>query len=74
MIYLKKLNDEVIIVNAEAILTVESTPDTHITLLNGEKLTVKESAQELVARVVEYKQLILKSPQIIASDVRDGQI
>lgn len=50
---------EEIVVNADLIETVESTPDTVITLTNGHKIIVQESPDEIVRRVVEYKRTIL---------------
>ena len=54
MITVTRLNDSRFVLNAEQIKTVESTPDTIITLLNGEKLMVKESQDEVVRRAIEY--------------------
>lgn len=49
-----RLNGKEFVVNAELIQYVEATPDTVITLVNHEKLVVKESIDEVVKRVVEY--------------------
>jgi len=54
MITVTRLNGKEFIVNAELIKLLESTPDTMITLLNGERLLVKESLEEVVKRAVEY--------------------
>ncbi len=43
------------VVNADLIETVESTPDTVITLTTGHKLIVQESVDEVVQRVVSFK-------------------
>ena len=58
MITVTRLNDSRFVLNAEQIKTVESTPDTVITLLNGEKLIVKESQEEIVRRAIEYARSI----------------
>ncbi len=44
--------------NPELIETVESTPDTVITLINGKKYVVTQSSAEIVARVQEYRQRV----------------
>lgn len=44
--------------NAEHIISVESTPDVVITLSNHEKILVKEKAEEVVKKVIEYQRLI----------------
>ncbi|MSP16597.1 MAG: flagellar protein, partial [Myxococcales bacterium] len=48
MIALTRLNQEPIIINTDAIAYVESTPDTLITLTNGDRLHVKESVPVLI--------------------------
>lgn len=46
------------ILNAEIIQTVEETPDTVITLINGEKLIVEEPMDEIVRRVMKYRRAL----------------
>ncbi|MBU6376594.1 MAG: flagellar FlbD family protein [Bdellovibrionales bacterium] len=45
--------------NAELVKTVESVPDTVITLVSGEKLLVRESANEVVERIKQYRRSVL---------------
>ena len=45
-------------VNAELIKTVEQTPDTVISFVNGEKLIVKEKVEDVVDKVITYKRLV----------------
>lgn len=45
-------------INAEQIRFVESTPDTMITLLAGDKVMVKESLEEVVQLAVHYQRQI----------------
>lgn len=54
MIAVTRINGERIIVNAELIKTIERTPDTMITLLNGDHMLVKEPLEEIVKRAIEY--------------------
>jgi len=58
VISLTKINGTPCVVNAELIQTIENTPDTMLTMLSGEKLLVKESTQDVVERVLAYKQRI----------------
>lgn len=58
MIALTKLNGERFILNAEIIRTVESTPDTNISLTTGDHFMVRETPDEVIDRVVEYKRLL----------------
>lgn len=54
MIQLTRLNGRPFVVNAEQIKTVEETPDTLITLLNGDQLVVRERLAEVVRKAIEY--------------------
>lgn len=58
MIKLTRLNEEQFVLNAELIKTVEENPNTVITLTTGNKYIVKESTDEVVKAVVEYKKNI----------------
>jgi len=54
MILLTRLNGRRVVVNAELIKTIEETPDTTITLINGDHIVVKEPMEEVVRLAVEY--------------------
>jgi flagellar protein FlbD len=56
MIYVTRLNKSQIILNCEWIETIEATPDSVITLSNGKKYVVSESVEEIIKRIIEYKQ------------------
>lgn len=60
MITLTRLNDKPFVINAELIRTVESNPDTTITLINGDHFIVKESMQRVVDLSVEYGRSLRK--------------
>ena len=51
MIWVTRLNGTEIVVNADLIETVESTPDTVLTLVDGKKYVVHETAREVVERI-----------------------
>ncbi len=56
MITLKKFQSkEEFVLNAELIETVEQTPDTVVTLINGKKIIVEENSKEIVKKVMEYR-------------------
>jgi len=44
-----------ITVNADLIEMIEATPDTLLTLTTGRRILVRESAPEIVARVLRYR-------------------
>lgn len=59
MIRLTKLNNSEFILNSDLIETIESTPDSVITLTNGKKYIVTQSIDEIIEKVFQYKSRIL---------------
>jgi len=55
MIALTRLDEREVVVNVDAILTVEATPDTILTLSNGDKVTVRETVRDVVDRVIAFR-------------------
>jgi flagellar protein FlbD len=60
MIQLTRLINHPLSVNSDLIKFVEQAPDTVITLVNGEKIVVRESAQEVLERVVQFRRSVLQ--------------
>ena len=58
MIQLTRLNGQPLMVNSDLIETVETTPDTVITLVSGNKIIVRDSFQTIQDRIVEFKRKI----------------
>ena len=58
MICLTRLNGQRIVMNAEKIRYMESTPDTVVCCDTGEKMMVKETLQEVTRRAIEYARLV----------------
>ena len=54
MIKVTRLNNREFVLNAELVQFIEETPDTVITLVNSEKVIVRESADEVIRRAIEY--------------------
>ncbi len=54
MISVTRLNGRSFVMNAELIKMIESTPDTLITLIGGDRIVVKEPVDEVVRRAVTY--------------------
>jgi flagellar protein FlbD len=59
MIEVTRLNGNPMIVNSDLIKTAESSPDTMLTLINGEKLLVRESSQQILDKVLAYRSQLL---------------
>lgn len=61
MIRLTRLNNQGLTVNSDLIKFVEQSPDTLITLVSGEKIVVRESVDEVLARVIEFRRAVLRN-------------
>ncbi len=58
MITVTRLNHTPIVINPDLIVFIEETPDTIITLSNGEKIVVQEKVGEVIKRVIQYRRSI----------------
>ena len=65
MISLHKLNGTEIVVNAELIETLEPGPQTVVHLATGNKVVVRENADEIVSKVVEYRKSVNSSGKAV---------
>ncbi len=72
MIQVTRLNHTEFVVNAELIETIEATPDTVVTLTSERKYVVRESVDEVVRRVVAYKQAC-QAPLLQPAAVGQGE-
>lgn len=59
MIQLTRLNNARLAVNCDLIKYVEEAPDTVLTLLNGEKLVVRETTEQVIERVRDFRRSVL---------------
>ena len=64
MIKLTRLNRNEIVVNSDLIEHIEITPDTVLTLINGEKLVVTEPVDAVIERIVAFKRRILSGLEV----------
>ena len=58
MIRLTRLNHVALVLNSDLIEHIDVTPDTVITLTTGQILRVRESAHEVVRRIVDFRRRI----------------
>ncbi|MCS0673084.1 MULTISPECIES: flagellar FlbD family protein [Cytobacillus] len=58
MIKVSRLNGKTFVLNALYIETVESFPDTTITLTNGKKYVVKESEDQVMQSILGFYQSV----------------
>jgi flagellar protein FlbD len=55
MIKLTRLNGSVYVLNSSLIETVEATPDTIITTVDGRKYVCKESVDEIIEKIIQFE-------------------
>jgi flagellar protein FlbD len=60
MIRLTRLNNQGLTVNSDLIKFIEQSPDTLITLVTGEKIVVRESLEEVLTRIVDFRRTVLR--------------
>jgi flagellar protein FlbD len=65
MIYVTRLNRSSVVLNCDLIEHIEATPDTVITLTTGQKITVLETAEDIIQRVRIWRHsLLTKDPPV----------
>ncbi len=70
MIRLHRLDGSEFYLNPDHIEIIEVTPDTVITLTNGHRYVVRESVDEIVGSIVEFRRRSF--PKVIVSDSNMG--
>jgi flagellar protein FlbD len=61
VIRLRKIGGQEVVVNAELVETLEPGPQTVVHLATGNRLVVLDTADEIVAKVVEYRKAVNSS-------------
>jgi flagellar protein FlbD len=59
MIWVTRLRGQAIVLNADLIETIEATPDTVVTMIDGRKYMVEEPPDRVVELVVQYRTALL---------------
>ena len=68
MIMLTKFQGKEFYINSDLIETIEETPDTMITLITGKKLTVQESPEEVLKRILDFRKNVVGTPRVICKE------
>lgn len=63
-------------INPDVIITVEATPDTVITILNGQKIVVAEPPQRVADEISAYRASVLAQALVMRHELREerGQL
>ena len=72
MIRLTRINRIPIVVNADLIEHIETTPDTVIALTTGQKFMVLETADEVIGRVIAFRRSIYGDLPRTLSNTRES--
>lgn len=65
MIAVHRLNNTEFYINANLIESLESTPDTIITLTTDKKLIVRESISEILEKIIAYQRKVFQLPEVL---------
>lgn len=71
MIRLTRLNRAPMVLNSDLIEHIDVTPDTVITLTTGQILRVRESADEVIARIVGFRRRVF-GPEAAPDPLLEG--
>ncbi|MBN1130909.1 MAG: flagellar FlbD family protein [Chitinispirillaceae bacterium] len=71
MIALHRLNKQEFVLNADLIETLEATPDTLLTLTTGKKLMVRDTIEDIIGKVIGYRQLCHGAIQVVHAEKRE---
>jgi flagellar protein FlbD len=58
MITVTRLNGAELVVNDDLIVFLERTPETVLTMTEGKKITVKESTEEVLEKIINFRKSI----------------
>jgi len=73
MIDLRLINGTHIILNSDLIEFIEATPDTVISLSTGKKLMVKETVDEVIEKIVQFRQRVgILAKHFVAPEILDA--
>ncbi|MHB1022107.1 MAG: flagellar FlbD family protein [Acidobacteriaceae bacterium] len=73
MIALTRLNGNPLTINSDLIKFVESSPDTMLTLVTGEKIVIRESCDEVIQQALAWRVRILQATALTAEHLQTAQ-
>ncbi|HEY3381272.1 MAG TPA: flagellar FlbD family protein [Vicinamibacterales bacterium] len=72
MISVTRLDGSPMLLNADLVEWIERTPDTVIGLVNGDRFLVRETPEEIVRRVIDFKRAVQAGPVLRMADGSAG--
>ena len=70
MIRVTRLNHTPLILNSDLIEHIEVTPDTVIALTSGQKYMVLETTDEILDRVVSFRQSLVRNQPVQSTSIK----
>ena len=64
MIRVTRMNNHSILLNSDLIEQIETVPDTTIALTTGQRLFVRETVDEILERIIEFRRRISAGVQL----------
>lgn len=61
MILVHRLKGEPLFINTDLIESIEATPDTVMTLVDGRRAVVSETPEEIVERIIAFRAAVLSA-------------
>jgi flagellar protein FlbD len=71
MIHLTRLSHTPVVLNADLIEHIETTPDTVISMTSGQKFMVLESAEEIIRRIIDFRRAVMR-PSVAGAPAPSG--
>ncbi len=72
MIKLTRLNNHVVAINPDHIRWIDSNPDTTLFLLGGETVIVRETLDDLITRVVDFRRQVRAKHAFVGDEEGDA--
>lgn len=72
MIRVTRLDGSRVVVNAELIETIEAVPETLIVLVTRRRIMVRETVEEIIEQVLEYRRSVATLPDVLRGQVPLG--
>lgn len=72
MILVKRLTGSALAINPDLIERVESNPDTVVTLVDGKKILIQETVEQLVGIVLDYRAEVLRQAYAASGELPTG--
>jgi flagellar protein FlbD len=74
MIKVTRLDNTEIVINAELIESVEEAPDTIISTTTNKKYYVKETAELVIEKIIQYRKFIISGSDEIFNECVENEI